>query len=121
MDLTISGRHVAVTDAMRDHARQRAQKLEHFSSHLKGVSVTLTIEGDRHQAEIVAGVRTKGEVVARAESHDMYASIDQAVARIEKQLQKMEARFKDRRGNAKSKRQEGAVASEPEEASEGDE
>ena len=104
LDLSISGRHVAVTDAMREHARQRAEKLDYLSPPLMRVRVTLSIEGDRQRAEIVGSVRRKGEVVAKAESHDMYLSIDRAAAKFEKQLGKIEERFKRRRESARTKR-----------------
>jgi len=97
LDVTISGRHVAVTDAMREHARERAARLERLGSHLMRVRMTLSIEGDRHTAEIIGTVRSKGEFVAKHESHDMYLSIDQAVDKMERQLRKLEERFKGRR------------------------
>lgn len=106
LELTISGRHVDVTDAMREHARERAAKFEHFSSHVMGVKVTLTIEGERHMAEILAHTRGKGELVAKAVTKDMYASIDQAAGKLEKQLDKLEARMRDRRGKSKAKHAE---------------
>lgn len=97
MEVSISGRHVAVTDAMREHARDRVQRLERYSPHLMRVTVTLAIEGDRHMAEIVASVKRKGELVAKSQTHDMYQSIDHATDKIEKQLRKLEDRVKDRR------------------------
>lgn len=106
VDLTISGRHVAVTDAMRDHARQRAEKFEHFTSHLMGVKVTLSVEGERQMAEFLAHTRGKGELVAKAVTKDMYASIDQAAGKLEKQLDKLEARLRDRREKSKAKHAE---------------
>lgn len=111
MDLIVSGRNVAVTDAMRENARQRAEKLQRFSPHLTRVTITLAIEGDRHMAEAVGVVRTKGEAVAKADSADMYASIDQAVTRLERQLQKMEARFRDHRDATRQKGAAGGIPS----------
>ncbi len=73
VDVTISGRHVAVTDAMRDHARQRAEKLAALSQHLMRAKITLSIESGRQIAEVIASVRKHGEMVAKSESHDMYA------------------------------------------------
>jgi len=104
VDVTISGRHVAVTDAMRDHARQRAEKLEALSQHLMHVKITLSIEPGRQIAEIIASVRKHGEMVAKSESHDMYAAIDGAIAKIEKQLHKIEDRFRTKRDAARQKR-----------------
>jgi ribosome hibernation promoting factor len=98
MDVTISGRHVDVTDAMRDHARDHVEKLGEHSPHLMRVSVTLAIEGERHVAEVIGGVRGRGDVVAKHESHDMYLSIDQAVSKVERQLEKLEAKYREHRG-----------------------
>ena len=113
MDLTISGRHVDVTDAMRQHARDRLRKLEKYSHHLMSANVTLAIEGERHIAEIVARVRSRGDLVAKRQTHDMYSSIDQAAAKLETQLHKIEDRFKHHRDSARQKRSPEVVA-EPE-------
>jgi len=104
LDIRISGRHVAVTDAMREHARERLHKLERYSAHLTGVTVTLGIEGERHFAEIAGSFRKRGKVVAKCETHDMYAAIDHAIGKIDKQLRKLEARVKDRREVSRQKR-----------------
>ena len=103
MEVSISGRHVDVTDAMRDHARDRVRKMERYSPHLTSLSVTLGIEGDRHTAEVIAHVRRKGDVVARSETHDMYQAIDQAAEKLEKQLLRIEQKAKDRRETGRDK------------------
>ena len=122
MHVRISGRHVAVTDAMRQHARDRVQRLERYSHHIMHVGVTLSIEADRHTAEIVASVRKKGELVAKAESHDMYQSVDQAADKMEKRLHKLEGRAKGRRGASRLKQiLEEAGTAETEESVEADE
>ena len=104
MELTISGRHVDVTDAMREHASERMERLERYSPHIMRVRVTLAIEGDRHMAEIVTSVRKRGELVAKSESLDMYQSIDQATEKMERQLHKLEERNKEHREASRGKR-----------------
>jgi ribosome-associated inhibitor A len=113
VDVTISGRHVAVTDAMREHARERAERLGGVSQHLMSAKITLSIEAGRQIAEIVAGVRKHGEMVAKSESHDMYAAIDEAIAKIEKQLHKIEDRFRAQRDAARQKRTSKAEPAPP--------
>ena len=116
MDITIAGRHVAVTDAMRDHARALAERMGKYGPHLMHVKVTLAIEGDRKIAEFVGAVRAKKtELVAKVESHDMYVALDSAAAKIERQLEKMEGRFKTRRPSGVYRRPVGEKA-EPAEA-----
>ena len=115
MEVIISGRHVAVTDAMRDRARERTEKLAEASTHLMRAKVTLSIESGRQIAEIICSVRKHGEIVAKCESHDMYAAIDDAVAKIEKQIRKIEDRYRTQRDAARQKRTlEGRTAIERE-------
>ena len=104
MDIRISGRHVAVTDAMRDHARERLQKLARYSAHIMHVEVTLSIQAERHMAEAIVAFKKRGDIVARSETHDMYQAIDQTIAKIEKQLHKLEDRVKDKREASRLKR-----------------
>ena len=104
MDIRISGRHVAVTDAMRDHARERLQKIERYSAHIMHVEVTLSIQAERHMAEVIVAFKKRGDIVAKSETHDMYQAIDQTIAKIEKQLHKLEDRVKDKREASRQKR-----------------
>jgi ribosome-associated inhibitor A len=89
---------------MREHARQRAEKLASSSQHLMSVKITLSIEGTRQIVEVIASVRKHGEMVGKSESHDMYAAIDEAISKIEKQLHKSEDRFRAKRDAARQKR-----------------
>jgi putative sigma-54 modulation protein len=104
VEVIISGRHVSVTDAMREHAQQRAEKLATLSQHLMHVKITLGIESGRQIVEVIATVRKHGEMVAKSESHDMYGAIDEAILKIEKQLHKSEDRFRTQRDAARQKR-----------------
>jgi len=104
LDIRISGRHVAVTDAMRDHARERLAKIERYSAHIMHIEVTLSIQAERHMAEMLVAFRRRGDVVARSETHDMYQAIDKTIAKIEKQLHRLEDRVKDKREGSRQKR-----------------
>lgn len=97
MPLTIAVRHTDITDAMRDYAEKRVGRLlDHFDT-LSDVRVTLNVERNRHQAEIVANCRRAGPVVARAEGADMYATLDEVVDKMMNQLRRQKERLKDHR------------------------
>lgn len=121
MELSISGRHVDVTDAMREHARERVEKLERYAPHLMRISITLSIEGDRHAAEMVASVKRHSDLVAKCETHDMYEAIDQTVDKLDKQLRKVEDRVKDHREAMRPKRVEEPLEPEDDNTLETDE
>jgi putative sigma-54 modulation protein len=96
LPLTITGRHIEITDALRDHL---TEKLEHACKLLDKISsthVTLAVEKNRHLAEVV--VQAHGATLqAKEETHDMYSSIDLAVEKIQTQAKRLKEKIKDRK------------------------
>lgn len=87
MKTTVTGRHVEITPALRAHVEERMDHLARYSGRPTEASVVLTVEKYRHQAEVTLNV--DGVLIqAKEETSEMYASIDQAVAKIERQLKK---------------------------------
>lgn len=83
--IAVTGRHVLVTEAMKQYAIEKIAKIERFTQRLIDVQVTMDVQKQLHIVDIVlkAGhITVKGHGI----SSDMYASIDQAVKRIERQL-----------------------------------
>jgi putative sigma-54 modulation protein len=97
VQLRVKGRGVEVTDAIRLYAEKRLGKLER---QLPDPLIELQLSAeqnpsikDNHVAE--ATVWTKGPVLrARESSHDMRASIDQLVDKLERQV----TRYREKRG-----------------------
>ena len=93
----MKGRGVEVTDALRSYAEKRLGRLERQLPDSQ-VELQLSAENnpsikDSHVAE--ATIRTKGPVLrARESSHDMRASIDQLVDKLERQV----TRYREKRG-----------------------
>lgn len=89
MQITVTGRHMEVTDAIRDHAEEKiTRELAEFPR-VESVHVILAIEKYRHIAEIVAQAPHHIHLESKEESADMYVSIDRAVEKLEKQLHKV--------------------------------
>ncbi|REJ36254.1 MAG: ribosome-associated translation inhibitor RaiA, partial [Bacillota bacterium] len=91
VQVTVSGKNVQVTPALRSHAERKVNKLLKFFDDDRRpmmASVVLSIERGRHTAEITFEI---GTLLVRGEgtSDDMYASIDMAVDRIERQVKKV--------------------------------
>jgi putative sigma-54 modulation protein len=97
VQLRVKGRGVEVTDALRSYAEKRLGRLER---QLPDPQIELQLSAehnpsikDSHVAE--ATVITKGPVLrARESSHDMRASIDRLVDKLERQV----TRYREKRG-----------------------
>jgi putative sigma-54 modulation protein len=95
VQISVTGRHMEVTDAIRGHAEEKiARELAEFPR-VQSVHVILAIEKYRHIAEVVAQAPHHIHVEAKEESDDMYVSIDRAVEKLEKQLHKVWDKLQD--------------------------
>ncbi len=96
MKWTVTGRNIEITDAINDHLDRKMQKTIHELGEKADVHVALSVEKHRHFAEIT--VKTKGSTVhSEEETSDLYAAMDNALVKIEKQLRKHKDRAKDLR------------------------
>jgi len=92
--VTVSGRHVHVTESMKNYAIDKVSKLERFSERIIDVNITMDIQKLEHRVDIVVMVDNT-KIKAHAATNDMYASIDKAVHKLETQL----VRYRDKLHN----------------------
>jgi putative sigma-54 modulation protein len=93
----MSGRHVSITQAIRDYAREKVEKLEKYFEGITNVQVRLGVEGLQHNAEIIVAAAGGATIIATAGSADMYSAIDIVSEKIERQLKKHKAKLQRRR------------------------
>jgi len=99
MKTTVTGRHVDITPALRAYVEERVNRVARYSDLATQAAVILTVEKYRHTADVSLNVN--GVVIqAKEETSEMYASIDQAVEKIERQLKKHKDRLHDHRQRA---------------------
>ncbi|MBI4912962.1 MAG: ribosome-associated translation inhibitor RaiA [Acidobacteria bacterium] len=91
MKVHFTGRHVEVSEALRNLANERTKRLSHYLDDIMDVHVVLTVEKHRHQAEVTLKTR-QGSFVASAETDDMYVSLGQAMDRLQNQTHRHQER-----------------------------
>jgi putative sigma-54 modulation protein len=91
MNLTVTGRHMEMTDALKSYVEGGLGKLRTHFDRVIDANVVLSVEKHRQIAEInlnANGIRIHGQ----ESSSDMYASVDAVLAKLDKQIRK----YKDR-------------------------
>ena len=87
MKLTVTGRKIEITDGIRNHLDDKLSKNIPDLDEASDIHITLSVEKHRHFAEIT--LKTKGMTLhSQEETKDLYASIDKALEKMEKQLRK---------------------------------
>ena len=85
MNLTVSGHHMNVTPAIRQHVENKLLPIERHGEHITRAEVTLIVERHLHKAEASIHV-SGGDLFASCESDDMYAAIDALAAKLDRQI-----------------------------------
>ena len=94
MKLTLTGRKIEITDGIRNHLNNKMNKTISALDGTADVHVALCVEKHRHFAEII--LKTKGFTLhSHEETNDLYASMDKALEKMEKQLRKHKEKAKD--------------------------
>ena len=95
MDIRYSGKNMSVTSGMRDHFKEKLMRLEKFSPKLVEAHVILNKGKYYFEAEVtLLGKNLKAYGEAQAKDN-VFAAIDQACERVEKQLKKFREKVKD--------------------------
>lgn len=91
MNVTVSGRHMEMTDAIRDHVTASLEKIREHFDRVIDVDVVLSVQKHLHKAEF--NLHANGlRIHAKESSDDMYVSIDSAINKLDRQVN----RHKDR-------------------------
>ena len=95
MKFTITEKKVQITDDLRDYAEKKVGKIDRFFKTESEAYITFTTERGRYIAEVTIMNNGMYHRVTEVTS-DMQASIDSAVAAIERQIRKHKTRLEKR-------------------------
>ena len=91
--VTVTGRHVDVTDSMRDYALKRVESLHLDYPKIMEAKVILDVQNRRQIAEVILFCANHITIEATTESEDLYASIDETMSKIARRMRKHKTRM----------------------------
>ncbi len=96
MQINITGHHVEITDAIKNHIKDKLVKIEHHFNHVIDIKVILEVSKNVQKAE--ATIHLSGaNLFAKVKSSDMYVSIDRLINKLDKQIIKHKEKIQDHR------------------------
>ena len=97
MQLNISGHHLDITPALKQHTNQKLSKIKHHFDQVMNVNMILEVQKDVQTAEATIHV-SGADLFAKAESDDMYASIDKVINKLDSQILRHKEKLHRHRG-----------------------
>ncbi len=95
MQIRIQERYVSGSGAIREYVQKKAEHLNRYFDKIISLDVILSVEKERHRAELIGHLVNRKVVKAVAETGDMYASIDQAMDKLQRQLVRYKEMLKE--------------------------
>jgi len=99
MEITVTGRHTDITPAIRQYVTDKTAKLPRYYDRIRAIQV-ITDKTDRtHELEIIVQVDRSDPFVCKVTGDDLYACIDSAVDKLERQLTDHKVKLRNRKHN----------------------
>jgi len=94
MQVHITGRHVEITEGIREHVYGKVERTLIDFPRVEDVRIILELQKLLHTAEVL--VQGKNiHVEGKSSSENMYTSIDEALEKAERQLRKLRQKVQD--------------------------
>jgi putative sigma-54 modulation protein len=97
MHMNITFRHIDPIDSLKNYAREKVERVNKYLDRATEATVVLSLERHLHHADIRIQSGTY-LLRGREKSEDMYASIDLAMDKIERQLKRYKEKLKAHHG-----------------------
>jgi putative sigma-54 modulation protein len=108
--IRVQGKNLTVTEALRAYVSEKLSKLPRYFDQVQDAQVVLSVARDRNRgrAQTVEVTVWCDGLVLRAEerSEDMYASIDLAAEKLERQIAKYRSRMIEKRRSDESRKRQ---------------
>ena len=95
MQVSITGRHVNVTDNIKAHIDDKLERSLAMFPRIESVRVILALEKHNNVAEIVVQASSHIRVSSTEKSENMYDAIDRSIEHAERQLRKHRDKVQD--------------------------
>jgi putative sigma-54 modulation protein len=95
MQVRITGKNIQLTEAMKNYVDKKIKRLEKYLDEPIGIQVILNVEKFRQIAEVNISSKS-GSFYGSEESHDIYASIDMVMNKLEEQVRRRKEKIQQR-------------------------
>lgn len=103
--ITMSGRHMDLSEKLKSYAGEKTAKLERYYDRVQSAEVVFDSEAGTHCCEIVVTADHHSTFVAKETNDDPYAALDAVVKDLERQLTKHKERFRNRKHSGGGERE----------------
>ncbi len=99
MIVTVSGRHMDVSEPLKQYAEQKAGKLTKYYDRIQEIEVVFDAGKDRTSVEMIVNGEHKNMFIAHHNEGDAYAWVDACADKLERLLSDHNNKVRNRKQN----------------------
>ncbi len=93
LPIVVTGRHVEITEAMRDYAHKKVESLHLDYPRIVEAKVILDVQQRSQTAEIILFCANHIVIEVKSTAEDIYAAIDESLSKIARRMRKFKTRM----------------------------
>jgi putative sigma-54 modulation protein len=97
VQVAITCRHGNIRDEVQEYISQKSEKLLTYFERVTSIEVTVDLQKDRTEVEILVDAEHRHNFVARDVGADVGATFDSALHKMEQQIRKYKQKIQDHR------------------------
>lgn len=98
MEFHVTGRHIEITAPIRDYAEEKLTRLPRYFDRVSSIEVVADKSDPKHFAlEVIVHAEHTSPFIAKTSGDDLYACIDGAFDKLERQLTDHKSKLVDRK------------------------
>jgi putative sigma-54 modulation protein len=97
VQLSVTGRHIEISDAMKQYAQEKAARLPRFYDRVQSIEVILDRESLKYRAEIIIQADHGNRFVGHVDAQECHEAVDLVIEKLERQLVKHKEKHRNRK------------------------
>lgn len=98
MNITLRGDKIKITDAMKDYADEKLERLNKYLDDSEGVKANIVVRVQNYKQKVEVTIPLKNFILRAEEvQDDFYAAIDTVVDKIERQIRKNKTKLQSKK------------------------
>jgi len=97
MQVTVKGRHMGISESLKAHCQEKAERLQRFLDRIQSIEVVLDGKDGVHTAEMIVHSAGAPPFVATEQHVDAFAAVDLLMDKIEAQLRRYKEKIRNRK------------------------
>ena len=99
MDISLSGRHLELTDHIKNYTNEKLDKMQKYYSRITAVNVIISQETSGFMCEVIISIPGHKNIVVKKEGENVFGAVDNSVQICQRKLKQYKNRRREMKGH----------------------